>query len=247
MKRPLFLPLLMCAALLGVRVAHAFDAGDLLRGAVSLGPAAAGTGDGRIADGLKEALGIGAERAVAVLGKEGGFLDDQRVRIPLPGGLDKVADGLRAIGKGGLVDEFEHSMNQAAEQAMPRSLDIVKSTVMAMTLDDARGILAGGDDSATRFLRRRGGPPLLEALLPIVRQSTDSSGTVKAYKAMLGNKKTALGALSALASPGGFDLDRYVTEKALDGLFLRLGEEERRIRSDPLARSTDLLRSVFGH
>lgn len=210
---------------------------------------APGLSDGQIGAGLREALSVGAERAVALLGRQGGFLDDPSVRVPLPGMLDTAARGLRAAGQGSYVDEFETAVNRAAEQAVPQTLDIVKQTVRDMTLQDVRGILGGGDDAATRFLRERAGGPLREAVMPIVAQATDQAGATAAYKALRARADQALGgfgALGGLVDTGALDLDAYVTDKTLDGLFLKLAEEERRIRENPVARSTELLKTVFG-
>ncbi len=179
----------------------------------------------------------------------GGFLNDASVRIPLPGVLGSAAKGLRAAGQGKYVDALETTMNRAAEEAVPETLGIVKDTVKNMTLDDVRGILGGGDDAATQFLRKRAGGSMRKAVLPIVSRATDSAGATVAYKTL---KTQADGAIGGLGSLGGLvntnslDLDGYVTDKALDGLFLKLAAEEKAIRQNPLARSTDLLKTVFG-
>jgi hypothetical protein len=204
--------------------------------------ASSGLSDSRIAAGLKEALSVGAERAIDYLGRPGGFLNDPKVRIPLPDSLKPVADGLRAAGQGALVDEVEQTMNRAAEAAIPQTLEIVKRTVSNMTLDDARRILDGGDDAATRYLRQKAGPALAEAIRPIVSRTTDQVGATAAYKRLTGS---AGGMVSSLFG-SSLDLDDYVTEKTLDGLFTMLAEEEKKIRTDPVARSTELLKKVFG-
>ena len=226
------------------------SAGGLLQGTpgVSTGATSA-LSDSQIGAGLKEALSVGAERAVDVLGREGGFLKDASVRIPLPGALGSAAKGLRAAGQGHYVDEFELAVNRAAEQAVPQTLGIVKDTVRNMSLEDVRGILSGGDDAATQFLRKRAGGSLRKAILPIVSNATDSAGATSAYKSlktqadgMLGG----LGGLGGLVDTGSLDLDGYVTDKTLDGLFLKLAAEEKAIRENPMARTTDLLKTVFG-
>jgi hypothetical protein len=229
------------------------SAGDLLGSptAQSTGKAAAGStlSDAQIDAGLKQALSIGAERAVGLLGKNGGFLNDASVRIPLPGSLDTVASGLRMAGQGKYVDDFELTVNRAAEQAVPATLEIVQDTVENMTLDDVRGILAGGDDAATRFLQQRAGDSMRAAILPIVSQATDQAGATAAYKALVdqaGGAVGSLGSLGGLLNTGSLDLDSYVTDKAMDGLFLKLAAEEKKIRQNPVARSTELLQSVFG-
>jgi hypothetical protein len=230
------------------------SSGELLQPTPQGGSAgvAASLTESQIDSGLKQALSIGAERAVEVLGRSGGFLNDGSVRIPMPGVLDTVGKGLRAAGQGQYVDQFETTMNRAAEQAIPATLEIVKKTVSEMTLEDVRGILAGGDDAATRFLRDRAGDSLAQAIRPIVSEATTQAGATSAYKALSAQADGMLGGLGGLGSLGGLvspqtlDLDGYVTEKTLDGLFLKLAAEEKAIRENPMARSTDLLKTVFG-
>jgi hypothetical protein len=246
----------LTAAMLAIGAAHAgFDdllksAGGLLKGTpgTSTGTASSLT-DGQIGAGLKEALSVGAERAVALLGRDGGFLNDKTVRIPLPGVLGSAAKGLRAAGQGHYVDEFETTVNRAAEEAIPQTLDIVKDTVRNMTLQDVRGILSGGDDAATRFLRERAGESLHNAIRPIVSRATDSAGATAAYKSLKTQADGMLGgfgSVGGLVDTGSLDLDGYVTDKTLDGLFLKLAAEEKAIRENPVARTTDLLKTVFG-
>ena len=201
--------------------------------------------DGQIGAGLKEALSVGAGRAVDVLGRDGGFLHDKSVRIPLPGVLGTAAKGLRAAGQGHYVDQFETTVNRAAERAVPQTLDIVKQTVRDMTLEDVRGILGGGDDAATQFLRERAGGSLREAVLPIISDATDNAGATAAYKSLKSQADGMLGGLGGLVDTRSFDLDGYVADKTLDGLFLKLAAEEKRIRENPVARTTDLLKTVF--
>jgi hypothetical protein len=200
--------------------------------------------DSRINAGLKQALSIGAERAVALLGARGGFLNDKSVHIPLPGVLKSLGKGMRTIGQGKYVDQFETTVNRAAEAAIPETLEIVKQTVASMTLDDVRGILSGGDDAATRFLQKRAGDSLHAAIRPIVSKATNKSGATAAYKNL---KSKADKSLGGLLSGGATDLDDYVTSKTLDGLFLKLAAEEKKIRENPLARTTDLLKQVFAN
>lgn len=196
-----------------------------------------------IGDGLREALSVGAERAVDILGRDGGFLNDPKVRIPLPGVLDTAAKGFRLFGKDQLVTDFETTVNRAAEQAIPKTLGIVKETIRDMSMDDVRGILNGGQDSATRFLREKGGERMQQAVRPIVADATESSGATSAYKRLANQVGSGLG---GWVDTGSLDLDEYVTEKTLDGLFLKLADEERQIRENPVARTTDLLKKVFG-
>ena len=201
--------------------------------------------ESEITAGLKEALSVGAKRAVDYLGSPGGFLDDPQVRIPLPQSLDTVASVLRNVGQGALVDEFEQTVNRAAEAAIPKTLDIVEETVKDMTVEDARQILNGGDDAATRYLHEKAGAALREAIRPIVSQATDQAGTTAAYKEMISGARADM--LGGFLGGSSLDLDSYVTDKTLDGLFYKMAEQERMIREDPVARSTELLKKVFGH
>jgi len=202
----------------------------------------AGLSDSEIGGGLKEALDLGAERAVSVLGASGGFLNDPQVRIPLPGMLDKAGKGLRAVGYGSVVDEFETTVNRAAEQAIPQTLEIVQNAVKDMSWQDVRGILNGGNDAATKFLRERAGGDMFQAVLPIVKGATEKAGATSAYKNFTDQVDSSLG---GLVSTKSLDLDSYVTEKTLDGLFLKLAAEEQKIRENPVAQSTELLKKVF--
>lgn len=195
-----------------------------------------------IAAGLRQALDKGAEVAVGSLGRPGGFLDTPRVRIGLPSSLDKVAQTARALGQGAKVDAFEASMNRAAEAAVPASLEIIRSAIQSMTLSDARGILNGGDTAATDYLRRVGGSDIQARMLPIVSRATQSAEVTRYHKNLTAN----IGTLGGLVGVAPVDLDQYITGKATDGLFTLIAEEERKIRRDPVARTTDLLRQVFG-
>jgi len=196
----------------------------------------------QIVRGLKEALAVGTEKAVDVLGQDGGFLNDQQVKIPLPKALKSVGKGLRAVGQDELVDQFEQTINRAAEQAIPETLSILSDTIRAMSLQDARGILDGGDTAATDYFRDKGTKQLSEAILPIVQEATKDVGVTASYKALVDQA----GFLANYVDMNAMDLDQYVTGKALDGLFLKLAEQERMIRKDPVARTTEILKTVFG-
>jgi len=195
-----------------------------------------------IAAGLKQALSTGVDRATALLGREGGFANDAAVRIALPESLQTVAQGLRAAGQGAIVDEFTASMNRAAEKAVPATTAILVETIRKMSLQDARGILNGPDDAATQYFRQQNEQQLAAAILPIVQDATAQTGVTSAYKEMTGG----LGLLSRFGGQDTLDLDQYVTRKTLDGLFTKLAAEEKLIREDPVARSTQLLKKVFG-
>jgi hypothetical protein len=191
--------------------------------------------------GLKEALAVGVERAVNALGRSGGYLDDPSVRIPLPGMLAKSESALRMMGQGAVVDEFITTANRAAEQAVPQAAAIVGKAVRAMTIADAKTILTGPDDAATQYFRAKTSEDLTAAMLPIVRRATDSAGVTRAYKNLVGKAGAGAGLIGA-----SLDVDAYVTEKTLDGLFLKVADEEKQIRTNPVARTSDLLKKVFG-
>lgn len=213
--------------------------------------------DSDIASGLKEALAKGTTNAINSLGRDGGFWNNSKVRIPLPGKLEQAGKLAKQLGQGAKVDAFELSMNRAAEKAVPQVAQIFGDAIRKMTLSDARGILAGGDHAATDYFRRVAGDALTARIHPIVAKATDSVGVTRKYKAFTaGSGGGALGgALGSLGSLGGhksnkgggtLDLDDYVTAKTLDGLFTEIGDQEQSIRHNPGARTTDLLKKVFG-
>lgn len=204
-----------------------------------------------VAAGLKEALATGTTDAINALGRNGGFSDNPKVRIPLPGALDKAGELARRMGQGEKVDAFQLSLNRAAEKAVPEVADIFGDAIRKMSLEDARGILAGGDHAATDYFRRVAGEALGKRIEPIVGKATDSVGVTRKYKALTsGSAGSRLGgALSKLGGGTGadsMDLDKYVTDKTIDGLFTEIGEQEKAIRTNPAARTTDLLKKVFG-
>jgi hypothetical protein len=207
--------------------------------------------ESEVVGGLKQALATGTTRAIRQLGRKDGFWGNPAVRIPLPNKLQSVARLARQLGQGAKVDAFQLSMNRAAEQAVPEVADLFGAAIRKMTLKDARGILQGGDHAATDYFRRVEGKQLAERIRPIVARATDRVGVTRRYKALVsGSSGGTLGtALSLLDRNGGdkaLDLDTYVTDQALDGLFRTLGKEEQAIRRDPAARTTSLLKKVFG-
>ena len=209
--------------------------------------------DSDIASGLKEALAKGTTNAINSLGRDGGFWNNSKVRIPLPGKLEQAGKLAKQLGQGAKVDAFELSMNRAAEKAVPQVAQIFGDAIRKMTLSDARGILTGGDHAATDFFRRVAGDALTARIHPIVAKATDSVGVTQKYKSFTsgsgGQLGSVLGALGGSKSGNGgspMDLDDYVTTKTLDGLFTEIGAQEQSIRQNPAARSTDLLKKVFG-
>jgi len=192
--------------------------------------------------GLKEALGNGLDHAVASLGREQGFLTNLNVRIPIPPKLQTVEKTLRSLGQQRVADHFVETMNHAAEQAVPAAAVVFKDTLQKMTVADARRILSGSSNAATLYFRENTHAELTRKFLPIVQKATEGAGTTAAYK-QVSDKLRLAGPFVRMPN---MDLDAYVTEKALDGLFTLVAEEEQRIRENPAARTTDLLKSVFG-
>jgi hypothetical protein len=192
--------------------------------------------------GLKEALSEGTQFAVDSLGKEGGFLDNSKVKIPMPDSLSWVEKSLRTLHQDELADEFIDTMNHAAERAVPEAAVIFGAAIRNMSIEDAQEILTGPDDAATQYFRTSTQAELTERMRPVVEEATAQTGVTSAYK----NMTARAGGMTSLLSSDATDLDGYVTSKTLDGLFIMIAEEEKKIRENPLARSTDLLKKVFG-
>ena len=197
---------------------------------------------GEMINGLKEALTQGARSAVNNLGRIDGFFKNPKVSIPMPESLEKVEKALRKLKQDKTADEFILSMNRAAEQAVPEAASIFSDTIRSMSFDNAKSILQGPDDAATQYFRRSSKDRLTEKMLPIVKTSTSAVGITAKYKHMLDK----MGPLSSLVDTKSLDIDQYITNKALDGLFKMVAEEEKLIRNDPAARTTTLLEKVFG-
>jgi hypothetical protein len=200
----------------------------------------AGLGNDKIIAGLKEALQVSTRKAVALTGKPDGFLKNQAIKILLPPKLQTVGRGMRMLGMGAKVDELEVGMNRAAEQATPQAKAIFIAAVKKMSFDDARKILTGGDTAATEYFKRTSSEDLTTAFSPIVQSAMQRVGVVEQYNRVLASAPGG----SALA--GQLDINKYVVGKTLDGLFLMLGEEEKKIRKNPAAQTTALLKEVFG-
>ncbi len=196
---------------------------------------------GDIAAGLKEALRVGTEKVVAQLGTDGGFLNDPAVHIPLPPGLEQVQTALGTVGMASLADEVEVKLNEAAEAATPKAEAIFMEAINAMTVEDATGILNGPDDAATQYFREAMSPSLKEEMRPVVDASLNEVGAVQAYDAMIAEYETIPFMPDAKA-----ELTDYGLEQTLDGIFYYVAEQERAIRANPAARTTDLLKQVFG-
>ena len=203
--------------------------------------AAAGLSELDAAAGIREALVRGAESAVGLLGRKDGFMGNPRVRIPLPGFLKDVAKLLKATGQGASVDELVTAMNRAAEAAVPEAKSLLLSAVKNMSVEDGRQILSGGDRSVTDFFAKKTREPLGAKFLPIVTRATQKVSLADKYNAVAG-QAADLGLLDKKDA----DIQKYVTGKALDGLYLMIGEEERKIRKDPVGTGSAILKNVFG-
>jgi hypothetical protein len=193
------------------------------------------------ARGIKGALTSGASAAVSKLGVPGGFLNDPKVKIPLPPALDEIAKGMRMLGRGKDADELIDAMNRAAEQAVPQAKELLINSVKSMSIEDAKKILTGGDESVTQFFRDKTAAPLALKFLPIVKRSTDRVGLAQKY-----NQFAAQGEKFGLIKGDAANIEQYVTHKALDGLYVIIGEEERAIRQNPMAAGSAIVSKVFG-
>lgn len=198
-------------------------------------------GDNRIIAGLKEALQIGTQNAVSKTGRLDGFFKNAAIKILMPKKLKTFEKGLRVAGFGSQVDEFELSMNRAAEKAAPQATRIFVDSVRQMTFADARRILTGGETAATGYFKEKTSDKLAGAFRPIIEKAMNEVGATKQYKDLVGRYQNM-----PFASSLAVDIDQYATTSAIDGLFFMIGEEEKKIRKDPGARVTSILRDVFG-
>jgi len=213
---------------------------QLLRGLGVPAPQS-GLSEAKVVSGLKEALQIGTQNAVNLTGKTDGYLANQAIKILMPEKLRTLETGLRAVGYGSKVDEFILSMNRAAERAAPSAKQIFWDAIGAMSFDDARKILGGNETAATEYFRGKTSDKLTTALRPIVERATNEVGVTRQYKELIGRYQAI-----PFAKSESLDVDQYVVGKALEGLFHVLGEEEKKIRTNPTARVTELLKEVFG-
>jgi len=191
--------------------------------------------------GVRQVLSKGAEYAVGTLGQQNGFLANSKVKIPLPGYLEKAESGLRMFGMGKQADQLVETMNHAAENAVAQALPILSDSIKRMTLQDAKAILTGGDDSVTEYFRRSSSEQLAVKFLPIVKSATSKLQLAEQY-----NKFAGKAASFGLVDKKDADIDNYVTQKAMDGLFLMIAEEERKLRANPVAAGSAILKKVFG-
>ena len=192
-------------------------------------------------NGLKEALTRGSHSAVTRLGVENGFFGNDRVKIPLPPSLRRLEAVMRSIGMDGHADELVLRMNRAAEAAVPEAKTLFVDAVKKMSVQDAKGILTGGDDAATQYFKRTTSEPLVKRFQPIVKKAMQKVKLAEKY-----DEIAASGAKLGLVKEEDAQLEDYVTRKALDGLFLTIAEEEKKIRRDPAGAASAIIRKVFG-
>lgn len=229
--------------------ASAFDFGGALKDLGDLGIQKNSTtnsstsklSDQDVTHGLKDALSEGAVKAVGLLGRTDGFLKNDKVRIPLPDSLKKAESVLKIMGQGKRVDELKTSINRAAEAAVPQAKTLLVDAIKNMSVEDAKGVLTGGEDSATQYFRKATGAKLHDRFLPIVGKTVNRYKLSEQYDRIAGTASQA-----GLIGKEQANMSEYVTNKALDGLFLMIAEEEKAIRRDPLGRSSEYVRKVFG-
>ena len=197
--------------------------------------------NGDAASGLKQALNDGSLAAVARLGVTNGYFGNPKVKIPLPPSLKKVEGALRLAGMKKQADELELSMNRAAEAAAPEAKQLLVDAVKKMSVQDAKGILTGGDTAGTEYFKRTTATQLGQRFLPIVKKATDRVGLAQQYNSLAGQ-----GAQLGLIKKDQATIEQYVTQKALDGLYLMIGEQEKAFRQNPVGATSDIVRKVFG-
>lgn len=231
-------------------LAAAVNLGDLLKGLGDAGiiatPSETGATTNQLSEqdishGLKDALAEGATKAVSLLGRTDGFLKNEKVRIPLPKSLQQAESVFNLLGQGKQVAEFKTSLNRAAEAAVPEAKNLLVDAIKNMSVADAQGVLNGGDDAATQYFRRATEARLYERFLPIVAKTVNRYKLSEQY-----NQVAGLAAQTGLIGKEQANMAEYVTNKALDGLFVMIAEEESAIRRDPLGRSSAYVRKVFG-
>jgi len=203
--------------------------------------AGAGLDDSTIASGLKDALSVGTKKAVSLASKLNGYYGNEAIKILLPDKIQKAAELAGTLGYQKQVDDFILSMNRAAEKAAPKAASHFADTIKGMSIEDARKILSGGNTAATDYFKSKTFSKLYDEFKPSVSKSINEVGVTRAYNNMMGKVPSG-----PFAKPESVDLDHYVTTKALDGLFYMLGQEEQKIRTNPMAQTTDLLKKVFG-
>lgn len=237
MKKILLAPILILVFMTSLSYAGFFD--NVFKGLG--GSTQSGPDDNSIVSGLKEALAIGTENAVKNVSQTDGYFGNQLIKILMPEKIQKVADVLKKVGYQKEVDDFMLSMNRAAEKAAPQAASFFGDAIKEMTFEDARKILNGGDTSATEYFKAKTNEKIYNSFKPVVSSSMNEVGVTRSYKEMIGKYESI-----PFMKSESLDLDHHVTAKAIDGLFTMVGQEEKKIRTDPAARVTDLLKTVFG-
>lgn len=212
-----------------------------LLSAASVQAQTAAPADNMLAAGFKEALSMGAKKAVEMVSRPDGYFGNQAIKIPLPENMKMVADTLAKAGMQKQVDEFTLSMNRAAEKAAPQAASIFGDAIKNMSFEDVNTIYSGGDTAATEFFKDKTSGKIFTAFKPVISSSMGQEGTTALFNKLM----TAYNTMP-LVPKTSVDIEEYVTNKAIDGLFTMVGMEEKKIRTDPAARTTDLLKSVFG-
>jgi hypothetical protein len=239
MKRLMVLTGLFVALMASAVMAQ--DIKGAVTGALKSAGGGSSAGGVEVAAGLKEALATGTGNAVQSLSKADGYFGDAAVKILMPGKMQQAAELLKKAGYQKEVDDFTLSMNRAAEQAAPKAKPIFEDAVKNMSFEDAQKILNGGNTAATDYFKAKTSPQLTQAFKPVIADSMNKAGVTHSYKALT-DRYTSMVPFGKMDS---LDLDSYVTQKSLDGLFLKVGQEEAKIRTNPAARTTDLLKKVF--
>ncbi len=249
MKARAFVTLLLLSPLLTINIASAdWDTmlNDLKQAGKTLLPgeqnSATTLDSSTMVSGLKEALSVGSKRAIETVSQTDGYLGNPQIRIPLPPQVDKVGSLMRQVGMSDLADEFQTSMNRAAEEAAPEATSIMVDAIKNMTIEDARNILNGPDNAATQYFREQTSGRLTELFKPSIENSLDQVGSTRYYNQL----SDRVASVPVVGEQLNVDLPDYVTQKALDGLFTMLALEEKKIRDNPAARTTELLKTVFG-
>ena len=244
--KTLTLPLLIIAMLFAT-TAHA-DWGKMLEdfkaaGKTMLGQESVtdGLSNETMIDGLREALEVGSRRAINAVGQDGGYLNNPKIRIPLPPRVQQASDIMKKFGMSQLAEDFETSINQAAEKAAPQATELMINAIKAMTIDDAKNILQGESDAATRYFEGKTRPQLASLFSPVVDDSLNQVGATRYYNQL----DDRMQAVPLVGQNLNLDLTEYVTNEALNGLFVMLAAEEQKIRENPAARTTELLKTVF--
>jgi len=239
MKRFAVLAGLLVAVMTSAAMAQ--DIKGAVTGALKSAGGGASAGGGEVAAGLKEALAAGTGNAVQSLSKSDGYFGDAAAKILMPGKMQQAVDVLKKAGYQREVDDFILSMNRAAEQAAPKARPIFEDAVKKMSFADAQKILNGGNTAATDYFKTKTSSELTAAFKPAVAESMNQVGVAQSYKALTDRYTSMV----PFGKTDAFDLDGYVTQKSLDGLFVKVGQEEAKIRTNPAARTTDLLKKVF--